>query len=54
VDAPIYGGRYTRMFPDLPPLEADESLLHAIGAAGGPCDAGASGAEEEDGAVAAG
>ena len=35
VDAPIGpGGRYGRMF-DLPPLEADERLLHELGAAGG-------------------
>jgi hypothetical protein len=40
VDAPIgEGGRYGRMF-DLPPLEADETLLHRIGAAGGFCDGG--------------
>ena len=38
VDAPIGpGGRYGRMF-DLPPLEADEQLLHELGAAGGFCD----------------
>ena len=40
VDAPIgAGGRYGRMF-DLPPLEADERLLHELGAAGGFCDGG--------------
>src|SRR5213076_822923 len=40
VDAPIgEGGRYGRMF-DLPALEADESLLHELGAAGGFCDGG--------------
>ncbi len=40
VDAPIAeGGRYGRMF-DLPPLEADETLLHRLGAAGGFCDGG--------------
>jgi Animal haem peroxidase len=33
------GGRYGRMF-DLPPLEADESLLQQLGAAGGFCDGG--------------
>jgi hypothetical protein len=38
VDAPIgEGGRYGRMF-DLPALEADETLLHRFGAAGGFCD----------------
>jgi hypothetical protein len=40
VDAPLgEGGRYGRMF-DLPALEADEALLHRIGAAGGFCDGG--------------
>src|SRR5438045_2701027 len=40
VDAPIAaGGRYGRMF-DLPALEADEALLHRLGAAGGFCDGG--------------
>jgi len=40
VDAPIgEGGRYGRLF-DLPPLEADEALLHRTGAAGGFCDGG--------------
>jgi hypothetical protein len=40
VDAPIgEGGRYGRMF-DLPPLVADETLLHRLGAAGGFCDGG--------------
>jgi Animal haem peroxidase len=40
IDAPIgEGGRYGRMF-DLPPLEADETLLHRLGAAGGFCDGG--------------
>ena len=38
VDAPIYGGRYGRMFADLAPFSADEALLHMIGAAGGACD----------------
>jgi hypothetical protein len=38
VDAPIYGGRYGRMFGDLPGFSADEELLHMIGAAGGACD----------------
>jgi hypothetical protein len=33
------GGRYGRMF-DLPALEADETLLHRLGAAGGLCDGG--------------
>ena len=54
VDAPVYGGRYTRMFPDLPRLRADESLLHAIGSYGGACDSVAAGTAEDEGAVAAG
>jgi hypothetical protein len=56
VDAPIYGGRYGRMFTDLPPFSADEELLHMIGAAGGACD-GSEAAEREgsdDATVAAG
>ena len=32
------GHRYARMFPALPHLAADASLLHAIGRAGGACD----------------
>jgi hypothetical protein len=40
VGAPIYGGRYRSLFPDLPPLEVDERALHALGAPGGPCDLG--------------
>jgi hypothetical protein len=51
IDAPIgEGGRYGRMF-DLPPLEADEALLHRLGAAGGFCDGGDC---EEDSRVEAG
>jgi hypothetical protein len=36
--APVYGGKYTRLFSSLPNLEGDETLLHALGAAGGVCD----------------
>lgn len=36
--APVYGGGYTRLFPELPGLVGDEKLLHALGAAGGVCD----------------
>jgi Animal haem peroxidase len=35
-----YGGQYRRLFDDLPALIGDETLLHALGAAGGACDAG--------------
>jgi hypothetical protein len=41
VDAPIHGGRYRALFDDLPPLQADEEALHALGRPGGPCDLGA-------------
>jgi hypothetical protein len=55
VDAPIYGGRYGRMFPDLPPFSADEAFLHMIGSAGGACDASEAGETGGDDArVAAG
>ncbi len=51
VDAPISdGGRYGRMF-ELPPLVADEELLHRTGAAGGFCDGGDC---DEDSSVEAG
>jgi hypothetical protein len=46
VDAPIQGGRYVRLFGDLPPLQSDESPLHALGRSGGICD-GADGAADE-------
>jgi hypothetical protein len=36
--APVYGGTYTRLFAELPGLVGDETLLHALGAAGGVCD----------------
>ena len=38
VDAPIYGGKYRRMFDSLAPLVADDRRLHELGALGGPCD----------------
>lgn len=41
VDAPLGGGRYRALFPDLPPLRGDEEALHALGRPGGPCDLGA-------------
>jgi hypothetical protein len=42
IDAPIDGaaGRYTRLFPDLRPIEQDNAALLALGVAGGVCDAG--------------
>jgi hypothetical protein len=53
VDAPIQGGRYRRLFEDLPALEADERSLHALGRPGGPADLGIDG-ETADASVAAG
>jgi Animal haem peroxidase len=53
VDAPIEGGRYRRLFEDLPPLETDERALHGLGRAGGPADMGVDG-EDPDASVAAG
>jgi hypothetical protein len=40
VDAPLFGGRYRSLFPELAPLDADETALHALGAPDGPCDLG--------------
>src|SRR5262249_21219850 len=40
VDGPGTSATYARMFPELPSFEADESSLHALGRAGGPCDSG--------------
>ncbi len=45
--------RYTRMFPDLPHLDIDPPLLHAIGRAGGACDT-MNAARQEARTVAAG
>jgi hypothetical protein len=53
VDAPIYGGRYRKLFPDLPPLQVDEQALRALGRAGGPCDVGVEFTDDDDSAVAA-
>ena len=53
VDAPVQGGRYRRLFEDLPPLIADERALHELGRPGGAADLGADG-EGPDASVAAG
>jgi Animal haem peroxidase len=53
VDAPVEGGRYRRLFEELPALVADERALHALGRAGGPADLGADG-EGADASVEAG
>lgn len=39
VDAPVQSARYGRMFPELPPLQADPEVLIRAGAPGGVCDA---------------
>ena len=53
VDAPLRGGRYGRLFEDLPALEADEEALHALGRPGGPCAVSADLSDADDGTVAA-
>jgi hypothetical protein len=42
IDAPIDGAtdRYSRLFPDLPPIEGDNAALLALGSSGGICDGG--------------
>src|SRR5438309_11237765 len=41
IDAPVVeGGRYGRMFPDLPSASFDEDRLLALGTDGGICDGG--------------
>jgi len=39
--APITRGSYLALFETLPPLDADEAALHALGGPGGVCDLGA-------------
>jgi hypothetical protein len=34
----VEGGRYRRLFDDLPPLEADERAQNDLGRPGGPAD----------------
>jgi hypothetical protein len=51
--APLAGGRYMRLFPELPALVIEPELLRAIGRAGGLCDAG-DGGPGDAGTVAAG
>jgi Animal haem peroxidase len=53
VDAPVEGGRYRRLFADLPPLVSDERALHELGRPGGPADLGVDGGAP-DASVAAG
>jgi hypothetical protein len=53
VDAPIYGGRYRSLFPELAPLVADEAALRRLGRPGGPCDLGADFLDDPDSQIAA-
>jgi hypothetical protein len=53
VDAPISGGRYRSLFPDLPPLVVDEEALHRLGRPGGPCDLGADFLDDPDARIPA-
>src|ERR1700754_2494408 len=50
-DAPASGGRYRLLFDDLPPLQVDEEMLHALGRPGGACDPGTDPADSNVAAV---
>jgi hypothetical protein len=56
VDAPVEGGRYGRLFPELGPLDCGEEQLHTLGRTGGLCDGRAFAAQAgaDDSRVAAG
>ena len=51
-EATAYGGRYRRLFPDLPRLAEDEAAVRALGVEGGWCDGGDD--ADDDARVAAG
>ena len=53
VNAPVYGGRYRKLFDSLPALDAEDEALHALGSPGGICD-DASAEGPTDGEMAAG
>jgi hypothetical protein len=44
-DTPLAGGGYRRLFPELEPLDCEDDALHALGRAGGACDAAAAAVE---------
>jgi hypothetical protein len=49
IGAPVYAGRYGRLFPELEPLATEEDFLRMLGRRGGACDGGlAAGADESD------
>ena len=52
-EATAYGGRYRRLFADLPRLQGDEAAIRALGVEGGWCDCGDDDADD-DARVAAG
>jgi hypothetical protein len=56
IDAPVYAGRYDRMFPSLPALATEDEFLRMLGRRGGACDGGlaADSAESDDAREAAG
>ena len=53
-DAPATGGGYRRLFPELDPLNCEDDALHALGRAGGACDAAAGPVEAAEGQDAEG
>ncbi len=52
-DTPPQPQAYARLFPELPALEVDETLLHALGPRGGACDGVPPAQEGEDDASGA-
>ena len=48
----VYGGRYRRLFENLPALDSEDEALHALGSPGGICDDDAD--PSTDGEMAAG
>ncbi len=56
VDAPVEGGRYGRLFPELDSLDSVDEQLHTLGRTGGLCDGSALAADAgvDDSRVAAG
>jgi hypothetical protein len=51
-EAPAPGGGYRRLFPELEPLDCEDEALHALGRAGGACDAAAAAAVAAQGSAA--
>ncbi len=53
-EATAYGGRYRRLFADLPRLQEDEAAVRALGVEGGWCDCGDDDADDDARVAAAG